>query len=191
MVKNGIIITAISGAGKTSLMNNLLEEMPDLVRFIRADTSRPREKRDSNLDYRFVSQEQFEEKFGNCEYLYRKDQQGYSYAVRVEDVRTMIEDHEHIYTRSVTPDILHLFELCAPGRIHFIHLNSPGNAELRRRMKARGDSLASIERKLRDEHDWDHQAAQLKQNGLNMTIIPGYLPQPVVLAKVIRLLSHH
>lgn len=189
MTQNILIITAVSGVGKTSLMNNLREEMPDLVRFIQATTSRPREARDSDLDYRFVSQEKFEEEYENLEYLYRKDQQGYSYAVRVADMRAMLADPEHLYVRSVTPDVLHLFDACAPGRICFIHLSSPGNGELRRRMRARGDKLAKINRKLRDECDWDMQVAKMKQNGFDIVIIPGHLPQPIIMAKAMKLLS--
>src|SRR5215217_6327095 len=58
-----IIITAPSGAGKTSITRHLLHTFPDKLAFsISAATRRPRGTEKNGVDYYFISEEEFKEK---------------------------------------------------------------------------------------------------------------------------------
>ena len=57
-----IIITAPSGAGKTTIVKKLLSEMPQLAFSISATTRQARENEVDGRDYYFLTQEDFHEK---------------------------------------------------------------------------------------------------------------------------------
>ncbi|MBL7072897.1 MAG: guanylate kinase [Candidatus Omnitrophica bacterium] len=73
-----IVVSAPSGSGKTTIVDNLLEEMTALVRSKSYTTRAPRAREVNGEDYIFVSKEEFktkvkegefleyEENFGNC-----------------------------------------------------------------------------------------------------------------------------
>src|SRR5688500_408129 len=56
-----IIITAPSGAGKTTIVKRLLSEMPELAFSISAATRSPRECEVHGQDYYFMSADQFQQ----------------------------------------------------------------------------------------------------------------------------------
>lgn len=57
---NIFLVIAPSGAGKSSLVNGLLEQDPSIVLSISCTTREPRPGEEGNKHYRFVSHEQFE-----------------------------------------------------------------------------------------------------------------------------------
>ncbi|MFT0548289.1 guanylate kinase [Allopusillimonas ginsengisoli] len=57
---NIFLVIAPSGAGKSSLVNGLLEQDPSIVLSISCTTREPRPGEEANKHYRFVSHEQFE-----------------------------------------------------------------------------------------------------------------------------------
>lgn len=63
-----IIVSAPSGAGKTTLVKHLLEEMSDLEFSVSCATRSPRENEIHGKDYYFISAEEFKEKIDNQEF---------------------------------------------------------------------------------------------------------------------------
>jgi len=63
------VISAPSGAGKTSLVRALLSERPNLVVSVSHTTRRPRIHEVEGRDYHFVSPEQFQELIGRNAFL--------------------------------------------------------------------------------------------------------------------------
>ena len=64
-----ILITAPSGSGKTSIVKYLMSKMPELAFSISA-TTRPIRKNEKNgTDYYFLSEEEFQQKIHNKEFL--------------------------------------------------------------------------------------------------------------------------
>ncbi|WP_262915530.1 nucleoside/nucleotide kinase family protein [Niabella ginsengisoli] len=61
--KKIIIITAPSGAGKTSITHYLLQKFPELAFSISAATRAPRENEVNGKDYYFMKTEEFQKKF--------------------------------------------------------------------------------------------------------------------------------
>ena len=65
-----IIITAPSGAGKTSITRHLLNTFPDRLGFsVSAATRRPRANEKNGRDYYFITQDEFKEKIQNGEFI--------------------------------------------------------------------------------------------------------------------------
>ena len=65
-----IILTAPSGAGKTSIVHYLLNKYPEKLSFsISAATRKPRENEESGRDYYFMSEEEFKSKIQHNEFV--------------------------------------------------------------------------------------------------------------------------
>lgn len=64
-----IVVSAPSGAGKTTLCNNLLNADPEVKRVITCTTRLPRVGEKDGVDYYFLSKDVFEKKIENGEFL--------------------------------------------------------------------------------------------------------------------------
>jgi len=64
-----IIITAPSGAGKTSITHYLLRTIPQISFSISAATRQPREFEKDKVDYYFISQQEFQQKIQHNEFV--------------------------------------------------------------------------------------------------------------------------
>lgn len=64
-----IVITAPSGAGKTTLINRLMTEIPELRFSISATTRSPRDNEKNGVHYYFITKEEFMKKAAAGEFL--------------------------------------------------------------------------------------------------------------------------
>ena len=64
-----LIITAPSGAGKTSITRHLMNKFPQLAFSISAATRSPRGKEQNGSDYHFISLEDFKKRIVNDEFI--------------------------------------------------------------------------------------------------------------------------
>ena len=64
-----IIITAPSGAGKTSITRHLMHHFPQLAFSVSAATRKPRGNEKDGLDYHFITEEAFKEKIQHNEFV--------------------------------------------------------------------------------------------------------------------------
>jgi guanylate kinase len=144
---NLFIICAPSGAGKTSLVNALLEREPDIELSISYTTRAPRPGETDGRNYHFVTREQFLEMAGRGEFLEHAEVHGNFYATsqpwinarRAEgkDILLEIDWQGAAQVRRQIPDAVGVFIL------------PPSPEALRRRLEGRGqDSAAVIERRL-------------------------------------------
>ena len=69
MKKKSILITAPSGAGKTTLVKKLLLDFPQLVFSISAATREPREHESNGVDYHFMTETMFKNRIENNEFI--------------------------------------------------------------------------------------------------------------------------
>lgn len=69
MLNKVIVISAPSGAGKTTVVQHLLKEIPELRFSISATTRNPRDGETDGKDYHFLSIEQFKQKIKENEFL--------------------------------------------------------------------------------------------------------------------------
>jgi guanylate kinase len=86
------VVSAPSGTGKTTVVERLVEQMPDLV-LSRSYTSRPaRAGERDGVDYNFVSRAQFEEMIAAGEFLEYADVFGNFYGTHATDTEAALKD---------------------------------------------------------------------------------------------------
>lgn len=90
------IVSAPSGTGKTTLVERLVQQLPNL-RMSRSYTSRPaRHGEQDGVDYNFISRERFEEMAGNGEFLEWADLFGNYYGTCAADTETALARGEDV-----------------------------------------------------------------------------------------------
>jgi guanylate kinase len=140
--KKIIIITAPSGAGKTSITRYLLAKYSNLSFSISASTRSPRGDEKNGVEYYFLSVEEFQNKiqenaFVEWEMVYEGKYYG-----------TLKNELERIWSHGKTP----MLDIDVKGAIHVqqqfpqsslsIFIEPPSVDELRRRLESRGTESA-------------------------------------------------
>jgi guanylate kinase len=134
-----IILTAPSGAGKTSITRHLLSRYPDKLAFsISAATRQPRGAEKSGVDYYFISQEEFTWKVQHDAFIeWEMVYEGKYYG-------TLKSELARIWSEGKVP----VLDIDVKGAIHVkeqypettltIFIEPPGVDELKRRLQSRG-----------------------------------------------------
>lgn len=133
-----IIITAPSGAGKTSITRFLLEKFPELAFSISAATREQRDYEVNGKDYYFISPSEFQTKIQNNEFVeWEMVYQGKYYG-------TLKTELERIWNNKQIP----VLDIDVKGAIHVqqqfrgsclsLFIEPPSVEELKKRLKSRG-----------------------------------------------------
>lgn len=141
------VVVAPSGAGKTSLVNRLLEVERDIRLSVSYTTRAPREGEVNGREYHFVSREAFESMIASGDFLEHANVYGNYYGTSrrwieselagEHDVLLEIDWQGAAQVRSLFPGMVGIFVL------------PPSIGELRRRLTARGkDSAEVIEKRM-------------------------------------------
>jgi guanylate kinase len=147
--KNLFIISAPSGAGKTTLCQALLKKFPDFVYSISYTTRPPRESEKNGKDYFFIKKEAFEEKLKQDYWAEWANVHGYFYGTSRD-----LLDYYLARDRNILLDI----DVQGTRQILEYYPNSvtifvmpPSLEVLRVRLESRAtDSIGVIERRLKD-----------------------------------------
>ena len=155
-----IIITAPSGAGKTSITRHLLAKFPRLAFSVSAATRQPRGDEQNGIDYYFLSSEDFQEKIQHDEFV--------EWEMVYEDkyYGTLKNELYRIWDRGQVP----VLDIDVKGAIHVqkqhpdgvlsIFIEPPSIDELKRRLLSRGteseDSLQARINKASFELSFKH-----------------------------------
>jgi len=146
------VITASSGAGKSSLIDALLKEDPRLRLSVSYTTRAPRPGEANGREYHFVDDKTFMAMLERGEFLESAEVHGYRYGTsqavirealaRGQDLVLEIDWQGAQQVRKLHPECIGVFIL------------PPSVAELERRMRARGqDADAVIKRRLASAED--------------------------------------
>jgi len=140
-----ILITAPSGAGKTSITHYLLNNYPQLCFSISAATRLPRGEEKDGLDYYFMSQEDFEDKINDNAFIeWEMVYEGKYYG-------TLKSEIERIWAAGKVP----MLDIDVNGAIHVksqfkdnclsLFIEPPSVDVLKKRLEGRGtDSAENI-----------------------------------------------
>jgi guanylate kinase len=160
-----IVITAPSGAGKTSITKYLLNRFPEKLSFsVSAATREARENERNGIDYYFMSQEEFTDKIQHNEFVeWEMVYEGKYYG-------TLKTELARIWGQEKIP----VLDIDVKGAIHVqqqypeaalsLFVEPPGVDELKRRLQSRGtesaESLSARVNKASYEisfkHSFDH-----------------------------------
>jgi guanylate kinase len=161
-----IILTAPSGAGKTSITRYLLNKHPDRLAFsISAATRKARGSEKNGVDYYFLSEDDFKQKIQHEEFLeWEMVYEGKYYG-------TLKSEMNRIWSEGKVP----LLDIDVKGAIHVeqqypeavlsLFIEPPSIDELKRRLRSRGtESEEAIEARVSKaayeisfKHSFDHE----------------------------------
>ncbi|MGC4037866.1 MAG: guanylate kinase [Chitinophagaceae bacterium] len=138
-----IIITAPSGAGKTSITRHLLQKFPDRLTFsISAATRQARANEKNGVDYYFMSTEEFREKIQHNQFVeWEMVYEGKYYGTLKSELQ-----------RSWNENKVPLLDIDVKGAIHIkqqymtaslsLFIEPPSIEELKKRLQSRGSETA-------------------------------------------------
>ncbi|KXX66286.1 guanylate kinase [Marichromatium gracile] len=136
------IVSAPSGAGKTSLVRALLERDPALALSVSCTTRAPRTGEQDGVHYHFLARERFEQAIAAGDFLESAEVFGNLYGTREQDVRDRLEAGEDLIleidwqgarqVRERIPEAVGIFVL------------PPSIAELERRLRGRGTDSDTV-----------------------------------------------
>jgi len=139
------IISAPAGGGKTTIVNMLLKEIPNLERVITCTTRKPREGEKDKVDYFFLSKEEFEEGIKNGKFLeYAKVHDNY-YGTPKEEVEKLLNEGKDLI---LVIDVQGMKQIKEKMSIVSIFILPPSLDELINRMKKRGETEEEIRKRL-------------------------------------------
>jgi guanylate kinase len=163
-----IVITAPSGAGKTSITRHLMKVFPQLAFSISAATREARSNEKNGIDYYFMSEEEFQKKILDEEFVeWEMVYQGKYYGTLKSELKRMWKNEQ-----------IPVLDIDVQGAIHvkkeypvnslFIFIKPPSIEELKNRLESRGsetkDSLETRVSKAAYELSFTHQFDNVIEN---------------------------
>jgi guanylate kinase len=133
-----IVITAPSGAGKTSITRHLIKVIPQLAFSVSAATRKPRANEKDGVDYYFISEEEFQRKILQDEFVeWELVYEGKYYGTLKSELRRIWKNKQ-----------IPVMDIDVQGAIHvqkeypinslFIFIQPPSVEELKKRLQSRG-----------------------------------------------------
>ena len=143
------VVSAPSGAGKTSLVKALMERDPRIRFSVSYTTRKPRPNEIPGRDYHFVSVERFAEMLDRDEFLEHAQVFDNCYATGVRAVEEALANGEQLLLEIDWQGARQVRARLPEARTIFVL--PPSRSSLEQRLKARStDSAAVIERRLQD-----------------------------------------
>ena len=90
------VVSAPAGTGKNTLVNRLLEEFPHIAESVSFTTRSPRPGEIDGKHYHFISQEQFDLRIAQKDFLEYVSLYGHSYGTSRSEVETLQKDGKHV-----------------------------------------------------------------------------------------------
>ena len=143
-----LVITGPSGVGKGSLIELLLERIPELELSVSATTREPRGGELDGRDYHFLTPEQFRQRLEAGDFLEHAGYSGNYYGTLRQEVERRIADCRSVVLEIEVQGARQVRDAVPEAVLIFIA--PPDEAVLRERLVGRGtDSSEDIEQRLR------------------------------------------
>jgi guanylate kinase len=142
------VITGPSGVGKGTLIEKLLERIPELELSVSATTREPRPGEEGGRDYHFLTDDEFERRVEAGDFLEHAAYSGHRYGTLREAVEGKLAEGRSVVLEIEVQGARQVRAAMPEAVLIFI---APPDAEaLRRRLEGRGtDSPEAIDRRLR------------------------------------------
>jgi guanylate kinase len=143
------VITGPSGVGKGTLIERLLERIPELELSVSATTREPRSGEVDDRDYHFLSPEEFRRRLEAGDFLEHASYSGNYYGTLRSEVEQRIEKCHSVVLEIEVQGARQVRDALGDDAV-LIFIAPPDEAVLRERLETRGtDSREAIEQRLR------------------------------------------
>ena len=136
------VITAPSGAGKTTMRNYLLENNPELYFSVSATTRQPRPEEVIHKDYHFMTQEEYNNHLNNNNFLEYAEVFGNYYGTLKQPILERLEKGIDVLLDVDTKGAKQVKQKI-PNAI-LIFIEPPSMEELERRLRSRGTESEEV-----------------------------------------------
>ena len=144
-----LLLSAPSGAGKTTLCQNLLAQDPQLTRAVTCTTRPPRPGEVPDRDYHFLEPAVFQERLGRGEFLESAQVYGYAYGTWRVEVLDRLRQGQDVL---LNIDVQGAAQVRAGARDHAdlhtalcsVFVVPPSLADLEARLVGRGQDAAEV-----------------------------------------------
>ena len=146
-----MVVSAPSGAGKTSICREILRRFPKIRFSVSCTTRPPRLGKINGRDYEFISDEEFRERMVRGEFVEWVENYGYLYGTSKKAMEAFLSKGYDLIL-DIEPRGAKAIRENYPGGI-FIFILPPTFADLKSRLSIRGESAAVMERRLKSSLD--------------------------------------
>ena len=155
-----IIITGPSGAGKTTIVGELIKRHPEWGMVLSRTSRAPRENKDLPGEYQCnVSKKRFLRWRKEGRDLWMVSEHGNMYATLKDDVDGAFAAKVVLFMQLLPDSVPKILDY-VPDRVKPIFIVPPDEEELRRRLAKRGESPEQIERRIADCKNWEEEARE-------------------------------
>jgi guanylate kinase len=166
-----IVFSAASGAGKTTIVKQILKEFPQIIFSISATTRPKRETETSGVEYFFLSDEEFKNKIENDEFVEWEKFYDYYYGTLKSFISENIEVGKTVLLELDVKGALTIKRLYPYA--HLIYISPPSFEELVNRLRQRNTESetdfqkrierAKMELGLKDKFDYIIENRELEK----------------------------
>lgn len=182
-----IVVSAPSGVGKTTIIQYLLSQRPDLTLTVSATTRKPRIGERDGIDYYFISEQEFQSKIENNEFVEYAKVHDALYGTLKSELEKRLSSQKHVILELDVQGMRSIKSLYPQAISVFIL--PPSMSEMERRLRNRGTESeekikmrimrATEEMKYRNEFDYNIVNYEIEQSAYDLnTIINAELLRP-------------
>lgn len=130
-----IVVSAPSGAGKTTIVQNVLKFFPEIVFSVSATTRKKRDNEIEGIHYFFISEQEFKQKIENNEFIEWERFYDYYYGTFKSFVEETISVGKNILLEVDVKGALSIKRIYSEAKL--IYILPPSLEELENRLKSR------------------------------------------------------
>ncbi len=143
-----LVVTGPSGVGKGTLIRGLLERMPGLELSVSATTRRPRPGERDGVEYHFLSEEEFERRLANGDFVEHAEYSGHRYGTLRSELERRVSEGTAVVLE-IDVQGARLLRAAIPDA-EAVFIAPPSREALRARLIGRGtDSPEAVEARMR------------------------------------------
>ena len=146
-----MVVSAPSGAGKTSICREILRMFPEIRFSVSCTTRPPRVGEVNGRDYHFISEAEFRERIARGEFAEWVENFGNLYGTSKKTMDAFLEAGQDMIL-DIEGRGAKAIRKCYPGAV-FVFILPPSLSELKARLTKRGESTALMENRLRTSLD--------------------------------------